>query len=646
MKPMTSYAQNFEDVMLSRALSGVEAGFYIDVGAQDPIADSVTRAFYVRGWRGINIDPVKHWHQRLKEDRPHDINLRLAVGATQGEIRVHEVADSGLSTTSDDYAARHEESGFSVSSEMVEMTTLDAIMAEQRVREVHFLKIDVEGAEKDVLTGISLRDVRPWIILVESREPNSQVTTHDAWEHLLIEASYAFVYDDGLNRFYVANEHSELSAAFKLPPNVFDNFTSWSDPSAETALALCKEGARLTQARLEEVDADRASLTHSLATLRSDRDGLAKWAAELEVQTAHSKNQIESLLENAGRMEAEAAGLNARLAEVLETGAATSSALRGERDELAAKLEQIRLDREGLVKWVGQLQADSTSHAGRIEELLKQLARAEAARDALVDDFQAAVARSVEVGILEAGEERDRFQRLHMAEVARATEIEERLAHAEQENARLTALAERAFDEVASLREWFDLEYQGKLSQQAIVHQSALDVVNASLAAASIESATLRDEAGALRQRLSAADAAVAGANAREQDLSRLAESLQARLDQAQERVAAAARTIEGAVAREEGLTRIVAALQAQLDTILGSRSWRITSPLRAIARVVRGERAQPDHPLSLPPVAAGKGEAQPEDVALRVETPDGALREKHVASLERLSGLVRRKSK
>ena len=90
----------------------------------------------------------------------------------------------------------------------------------------------------------------------------------------------------------------------------------------------------------------------------------------------------------------------------------------------------------------------------------------------------------------------------------------------------------------------------------------------------------------------------------------------------------------------------VASALQAQLDTILGSRSWRITSPLRAIARVVRGERAQPDHPLSLPPVAAGKGEAQPEDVALRVETPDGALREKHVASLERLSGLVRRKSK
>jgi hypothetical protein len=43
-----SYAQNYEDVVLHRALSDVQRGFYVDVGAQDPIADSVTRAFYER----------------------------------------------------------------------------------------------------------------------------------------------------------------------------------------------------------------------------------------------------------------------------------------------------------------------------------------------------------------------------------------------------------------------------------------------------------------------------------------------------------------------------------------------------------------------------------------------------------------------
>ena len=50
---MISYAQNFEDVMLWRALKHVERGFYIDIGAQDPVVDSVSLAFYEQGWRGV-----------------------------------------------------------------------------------------------------------------------------------------------------------------------------------------------------------------------------------------------------------------------------------------------------------------------------------------------------------------------------------------------------------------------------------------------------------------------------------------------------------------------------------------------------------------------------------------------------------------
>jgi len=50
-----SYAQNFEDVMLWRALGHVSAGRYIDVGAQDPVVDSVSKAFYEHGWRRIHV---------------------------------------------------------------------------------------------------------------------------------------------------------------------------------------------------------------------------------------------------------------------------------------------------------------------------------------------------------------------------------------------------------------------------------------------------------------------------------------------------------------------------------------------------------------------------------------------------------------
>ena len=43
---VVSYAQNFEDVILLRALRQVERGFYIDIGAQDPVHYSVTKMFY------------------------------------------------------------------------------------------------------------------------------------------------------------------------------------------------------------------------------------------------------------------------------------------------------------------------------------------------------------------------------------------------------------------------------------------------------------------------------------------------------------------------------------------------------------------------------------------------------------------------
>ncbi|HZY84782.1 MAG TPA: hypothetical protein VFE78_08120, partial [Gemmataceae bacterium] len=55
-KPMISYAQNGEDVLLGRLFGGQPDGFYVDVGASDPTDLSLTRHFYERGWRGVNVE--------------------------------------------------------------------------------------------------------------------------------------------------------------------------------------------------------------------------------------------------------------------------------------------------------------------------------------------------------------------------------------------------------------------------------------------------------------------------------------------------------------------------------------------------------------------------------------------------------------
>jgi FkbM family methyltransferase len=219
-----SCAQNAEDVMLYRALKDVHNGFYIDVGAHDPEYFSVTKAFYDRGWHGINIEPEDSCWKRLCSERPHDVNLQVLSSDRTGSSDFYEVLETGLSTQSADLAAVHKNQGFSVIKVNRQSTKLDEV-CEQYVRgDIHFLKIDVEGAEEEVLRGLSLVRHRPWIIVVEATEPLSQNRCNDGISNYLAAREYKHVYFDGLNSFYVAAEQSELSRHFDRPANPLDGY--------------------------------------------------------------------------------------------------------------------------------------------------------------------------------------------------------------------------------------------------------------------------------------------------------------------------------------------------------------------------------------------------------------------------------------
>lgn len=217
----TSYAQLCEDAVLYRALQHVERGFYIDVGAYDPTSVSTTKAFYDRGWRGINIEPVESRFCKLADERPRDINLNVAAGNYQGSLRFFEVLDTGLSTASLKFSRNHERAGYKVKETQVKVTTLNAICDEHRPEVIHFLKIDVEGLEREVLEGIDLSSIRPWIIVAEATVPLSYEETYECWEFFLTDNRYNFVRTDGLNRFYCANEHSELIPLLQEPLESF-----------------------------------------------------------------------------------------------------------------------------------------------------------------------------------------------------------------------------------------------------------------------------------------------------------------------------------------------------------------------------------------------------------------------------------------
>ena len=286
-----SYAQNYEDVMLRRALHDVLKGFYIDIGAQSPDTDSVTKAFSLMGWRGINVEPHPVYLERLQKARPEDVNLGVAVGDQAGRMTMNLVGDTGLSTADAQLARRHEAAGHEIRSHDVPLTTLDQIWREHVPpgQAVHFLKVDVEGLEQAVLAGNDWQRNRPWIVLVEAMLPNEQIECHEGWDPILMGADYAFVYADGLNRFYVAREHEGLAASFRYPPNVFDGFVSAEFDQIEKQFLRASAELGQTHERLAEID--------------RQIDAVGRQAAELNRSLNEAHRRIEH---------AEASGIEAR----------------------------------------------------------------------------------------------------------------------------------------------------------------------------------------------------------------------------------------------------------------------------------------------------------------------------------------------
>jgi FkbM family methyltransferase len=210
-----SYSQNLEDYHLSLAFAGQTTGTYIDVGAGHPIADNVSFWFYERGWQGVVVEPQAELAALYQRLRPRDIAVRGLIGRQCGEIDFH-VVDRlhGFSTTQEDVAQAAQAFGVNYQTVRMSVVTLAKLCETHNLGSIDFLKIDVEGAEHDVLFGGDWERFRPKVVVAEAVTPMTSEPSWQDWEPLLIAQGYRFVLFDTLNRFYVAQEHPEIMARF------------------------------------------------------------------------------------------------------------------------------------------------------------------------------------------------------------------------------------------------------------------------------------------------------------------------------------------------------------------------------------------------------------------------------------------------
>jgi FkbM family methyltransferase len=287
-RPTISYAQRFEDLYLMRCFADRGAGFYIDIGSGHPVYDNTSFAFYLKGWSGVTVEP-NPWLARLtRAVRPRDRHVEALVGAAAGAATFYLVDEfHGLSTMIEAHArAAQTQFGKPSQTITVPVTTLSDLCRQQRAPPTFdFLKVDVEGAEQDVLLNGDWQNYRPEVVLVEALAPYTLAPSWEPWEPFLVRQGYRYVWFDSLNRYYLAEEASELARCFEAAPAAFDDAFQFRNVKPALAdelhpdhrLATLLAGADMTRLPLMERAAllERLTADVSRAELEQPADAVA-----------------------------------------------------------------------------------------------------------------------------------------------------------------------------------------------------------------------------------------------------------------------------------------------------------------------------------------------------------------------------------
>ena len=199
MPKTASYAQWGDDSLVWEYFHRRPHGFFIEVGANDPVALSQTYLLEQNGWAGILVEPQAACCARLREVRKRARVVQAACGPPdqKGKARFRVAADHTRSVLAAQEPAP--ETAFTGTVE-VDVVTLDDLLAASGSPKPDFVSIDVEGAELGVLQGFDLGRYKPELLLIEDH-------VEDLRLHSYLRAhAYKLVRRTGSNNWYVPNQ--------------------------------------------------------------------------------------------------------------------------------------------------------------------------------------------------------------------------------------------------------------------------------------------------------------------------------------------------------------------------------------------------------------------------------------------------------
>jgi FkbM family methyltransferase len=156
--------------VLARMFPDTTNGYFLDVGSGHGTIGSNTKALEERGWTGICVDPFP-----IHMDGRTCLMIKEVVSSESGKtVKFH--THSGLGGIADTLGKWRDEASKSPAVELTTVTLAEILERAKAPTFIHFLSLDIEGAELDALRGIGLDKYRFGAMAIEHNEEEPKRT--------------------------------------------------------------------------------------------------------------------------------------------------------------------------------------------------------------------------------------------------------------------------------------------------------------------------------------------------------------------------------------------------------------------------------------------------------------------------------------
>ena len=181
-----SFSKSGDDIQLMKLINNQTPGAYVDVGSWHPVKASNSYYFYVRGWKGICIDPNPELKTLYDKFRPKDSFINAGIGESGKSLEYFMLKESSMNTFSEDFINKHQLENKITNKITIPLYSLKEILDANLDKKdrLDFFDIDVEGFDLEVLTTNDWNLYRPKVIVIESDISLQQDLSSDIVKYL------------------------------------------------------------------------------------------------------------------------------------------------------------------------------------------------------------------------------------------------------------------------------------------------------------------------------------------------------------------------------------------------------------------------------------------------------------------------------